>query len=174
MRLISFSPAKYLLLLSLLAGVALLASACGPGITVNRVEPIENVLETQTLQLSNCDCDTELVSGVEMQKELNIDDYAYTGSQDKRILIPAETRTELETELELVYEPLYEMAKTAAGQIQLTVPADKIRNFKIEWTQQTYSSTISFRKGLRTYTTEYTYELRLPRETGFIEISCVP
>jgi hypothetical protein len=174
MRFISLPSTKYLLLLALLVGLCMAISGCGPSITVNLVDPLENPLETQSMQLSNCDCDTLLVSGVDIEAEFKIDDYATTGSQNKRILIPPETKAELEAQLEMVYAPVYENAKASAGQIELTVPADMYRSFKIEWTQQVYNSTISFRKGLKTYTTTYTYVLKIPKEAGFVEIPCSP
>jgi hypothetical protein len=165
---------QYTFLLALLTGLSLATAACGQRITVYMAEPLESALETEDLQLRNCDCDTEMVSTVEIQKKMDIEDYARSGSQDNKVLIPPEIMAELVTELELAYEPVYEQAKTAVGQIRLTVPADMIRAYQIERIAQSYNSTISFRMGLKAYTTAYTYELRIPEESGFIEIPCTP
>jgi hypothetical protein len=163
---------QYGWLLLLLTTVCLALTACGPGITVNMVDPVERTLSNETITLRNCGCDEDLVSDVGLEVKLDIDDYAVSASQAERVLIPEDTKAELEAELEMVYEPVVEQIRAMMGDFQLTVPADKIRTFQVEWNQQEYSSTISFRMGLKSYTTAYTCQFNIPNEISHSEISC--
>jgi hypothetical protein len=163
---------QYGWLLLLLATVSLALSACGPGITVNMVDPVERTLSNETITLRNCGCDEDLVSDVGLEVKLDIDDYAVSASRAERVLIPEDTMAELEAELEMAYEPVVEQIRAMMGDFQLIVPADKIRTFQIQWNQKEYSSTISFRMGLKAYTTTYTCQFNIPNEIGHSEISC--
>jgi hypothetical protein len=168
------SSSQYTLLIALLAGIGLAASACGPAIAIEMVDPLISATISEDLQLSNCDCNTELISTVNIEKELEIGDYAESNSQTKRILIPIKTRAELEAELEGLYRPVFEAAQAKSGQIQLTVPPDMIRSYKVNWETHSYQSSITFRIGLKRYVTSYTYELHIPTAGDFIEIPCTP
>lgn len=161
-------------LLALLAGLSLVVSSCGPRIVVNMAEAVDSNTETRSLQLRNCGCDTELLYDLEIQNTYEIDDYMYSGNQKNPQLVLPETMAELNAELERAYAPLIEQAEIEAHQIQLTVPAEKIREFKIDWKTNIYTSTISLRKGLKVYSVSYTYELSSPEEAGYIEIPCTP
>jgi hypothetical protein len=54
----------------------------------------------------------------------------------------------------------------------LTVPVARIHTYRIEWTEQVFSSSVSFSMNGETYTAPYTYALRIPEEAGFFEIGC--
>ena len=160
-------------LLALLIGLSLVVSGCGPRIVVNPTEPVESNTETRSLQLRNCGCDTELLYDLEVQYTYEIEDYMYSGKQVNPQVVLPETMAELNAELEAAYAPLLEHAKIAARQIQLTVPPERVREFKIAWKTFSYGSTISLRKGLKVYTVSYTYELSTPEEAGYVEIPCI-
>jgi hypothetical protein len=125
-------------------------------------DPVERTLKNA---LRNCGCD--LVRCLEII--FDIDDYAVS-SQAERVC--RDTMAELEAELEKAYEPVVEQIRAMMGDFQLTVPADKIRTFQVEWKGQEYSSTISFRMGLKAYTTAYTCQFNIPNEISHNEISC--
>jgi hypothetical protein len=163
---------QYSWLLLLLAVVCLALTACGPSITVNMADPVERTLKNETITLRNCGCDEDLVSDVGLVIKFDIDDYAVSASQAERVVIPEDTMAELEAELEKAYEPVVEQIRAMMGDFQLTVPADKIRTFQVEWKGQEYSSTISFRMGLKAYTTAYTCQFNIPNEISHNEISC--
>jgi hypothetical protein len=163
---------RHALLPALFIGLCLGISGCSPSVKVNLVEPVESQLQSEIIELRNCDCTEDLESDVDIQKQCEIDAYAYSTSQDEPILVPPDILAELETELELAYQPVYEMEKTKAGEIKLSVPPDKIRTFQIEWKELVYKSTVSFRMGFRTYSTPYAYVLKIPRENSYVEISC--
>jgi hypothetical protein len=154
----------------------LLASGCGSRISISRVEPAERNLETTMVEIRNCGCDEAvqqaLTSLVEIQTSLHIDSECIRVSNKEHVQIPEDIRAQLEAEVEKAYRPAVDRALTEMGEIQLTVPPDRIRNFRIGWKGQTYSSTISFRMDGAVHTTAYTYELRFPFESGVIEMAC--
>ena len=172
MAITSHRSINHIWLLPLLVGLCLALTACGPSITVNMVDPVERTLSNETISLRNCGCDDDLVSDVGLEVKFNIDDYAVSASQAERVVIPDNTMAELEAELEKAYEPVVEQIRTMMGDFQLIVPADKIRTFQIQWKGQEYSSTISFRMGLKAYTTTYTCQFNIPNEIGHSEIAC--
>jgi hypothetical protein len=163
---------KHTGLLALLVGLCLALTACGPSITVNMVDPVERTLSNETISLRNCGCDDDLVSDTGLEVKFDIDEYALSASQAERVLIPEDTMAELAVELEKAYEPVVEQIRAMMGDFQLTVPPDKIRTFQIQWKGQEYSSTISFRMGLKAYTTAYTCQFNIPNEISYSEISC--
>ena len=168
------SMTRLIFSLVILFALSLVTSGCGPRIVVNLAEPVENSLDAQTIQLNNCNNETEKVSVLEIQQSYKIDDFAVTGAKEKRVVILPETMAELETQLEMVYAPVYEAALTSFGHVDMNAPVDMIRAYKIEWTEQVYSSTITYREGLKKYTTTYTYELRIPQEIEFTDFICYP
>ena len=81
-------------------------------------------------------------------------------------------RAKLEAEVERAYREAYERAKASVEQTELTVPAWRIRTYKIDWEEQEFSLTVSFLMNGKAYTASYTYKLCVPREAGFRETSC--
>jgi hypothetical protein len=169
---ISHRSIQYGWLLVLLAIICLFTTACGRSITVNMADPVERTLRNETISLRNCGCDEDLVSDVGLEVKFNIDDYAVSASQAERVVIPEDTMAELQAELEKAYEPVVEQVRAMMGDFQLIVPPDKIRTFQIQWKGQEYSSTISFRMGLKAYTTAYTCQFNIPNNIGHSEIAC--
>lgn len=165
---------QMIFLLALLVGLSLASSGCGARIVVNQAEPVENTLDAQTIQVNNCNNETEKVAVLEIQQNYKIDDYAITGANERRVVILPEKMAELEAQLEMVYAQVYDATLTSIGHVEMTAPSDMIRAYTIEWTEQVYSSTIIFREGFKKYTTTYTYELRIPKEEAFTDFICYP
>lgn len=147
-------------------------------ISVALAEPVKRELNAQSveLQLRNCETDTELrrplASEVEIQKQISIAKEATAVASGELAEIPPEVRAKLEAEVERAYREAYERAKASVEQTELTVPAWRIRTYKIDWEEQEFSSTVSFLMNGEAYTASYTYKLCVPKEAGFRETSC--
>ena len=126
--------------------------------------------------MRNCETTTELrqplASEVEIQVQISIAEEATAVASGELAGIPPEVRAELEAEVEHAYREAYERAKASLEQTELTVPAWRIRTYKIDWEEQEFSSTVSFLMNSKAYTASYMYKLCVPRKAGFQEISC--
>lgn len=145
-------------------------------ISVALAEPVKRELNAQSVELRNCETDTELrqplASEVEIQKQISIAKQATAVASGESAEIPPEVRAKLEAEVERAYREAYERAKASVEQTELTVPAWRIRTYEIDWEEQEFSSTVSFSMNDEAYTASYIYKLYVPREAGFREISC--
>jgi hypothetical protein len=145
-------------------------------ISVALAEPVRHELDGQSIELRNCETDTELrrplASEVEIRIQISIAEEATAVASGESAEIPPEVRAELEAKVELAYQETYERVKASAEQTELTVPAWRIRRYEIDWEEQEFRSTVSFLMNGKAYTASYMYKLCVPRKAGFQEMSC--
>lgn len=162
---------------ALVVALCLTCVGCsGQHINVAQAEPVESALDAQSVELRNCDTKAELrqslASEVTIEKQITIADEATAAAGGETAEIPPEMKAKLVAEIEGAYEEMYETAKTGVEQTELTVPLGRIHTYRIEWKKQVFSSSVSFSMNGETYTAPYTYELCIPNEVGFREMSC--
>jgi hypothetical protein len=162
---------------ALVVAVCLALAGCGGGqVQVARAEPVERLLDAQSVDLRNCDSQTELrrslASEVEIRKQITIADEATALADAKTAEISPEVKAKLAAEVERAYTQVYERAKTGVEQTELTVPVARIHTYRIEWKEQVFSSSVSFSMNGEPYTVPYTYTLCIPDEVGFLEMGC--
>jgi len=153
-----------------------LAGCSGAQVQVARAEPVERALDAQWVDVRNCDAPTELrrslASEVEIDKQITIADQATAVAGGETAEIPPEVKDKLVAEIERAYTQVYEEAKTGVEQTELTVPVGRIHTYRIEWSEQVFSSSVSFSVSGEAYTAPYTYALCIPDEAGFLETGC--
>lgn len=173
----TLKPRSEISLLSLTLMIFLLLTGCREQPAhIDIPEPVETQLETQKVELRNCESKTELrkplASLVEIEKVITISPTATSRASGEQIQISSQLESQLISEVDRAYQQKYEQATKELGQVELIVPVGKIRTFEIEWMQQTFTSTISFTVDQEEYAAEYTYQMCVPHDVGYVEMSC--
>jgi uncharacterized protein (DUF1499 family) len=154
----------------------LLAGCRGQSARVDIPEPVETQLETQKVELRNCESKTalhkSLASLVEIEKVITISPTATSPTSGEQIQISSQLENQLISEVDQAYRQKYEQAAKALEEVELVVPVGKIRTFEIEWIQQKFTSTIYFTVDQEEYAAEYTYQICIPHDVGYVEMSC--
>jgi hypothetical protein len=155
---------------------AVLTACSGLRAEVGVVEPLEKSLGVRQVELRNCQCPSDmhklLSEDFQVEMKIRIDEQAACTSTGEKQTIPQQVRAELEKRVEKTYQKMHSEAVNMLETAEIVAPPDKIRLFRIEMIQKTCSSDVSFRMDGKTWTAQYTYELILPTDSGFWEISC--
>jgi hypothetical protein len=135
-------------------------------IQVQQAAPEEVAYGTETLDMRNCDSNddllTTLASEAPVRQEISISEQATVVETGSVIDIPNEVQNELRSQVESVYQPIYEEAAAGTEMVNLTVPGHMIHMYKIHWIRRIYQSTISFSMNEQTCTASYVYTLETP------------
>jgi hypothetical protein len=165
------SPKWFLLLI-----LSLLLAGCGLQARVETVEPVSESLGISQLEIRNCESEEDLhrflSDDFPVEKTIIISDFAQDPSSGESQLIPEDVRAKLLEQVDEAHKTMHEEAASLAGSRELVVPVNKIRLFRVEVTKMTCSSTLTFNMGLKKYSADYVYELKVPNDPGFWEISC--
>lgn len=170
------SMTKLVSLLVLVLGAAVLVGCVGTGTEVIVVEPEKQSIGVEKYDMRNCQGEEEmrmfLAEGFEVEKAIHIAGQATGISTGDIRPIPDDVMIELEEQVDKAYQQMYEESIRQIETTEIVTPPDKIRLYQIHIILNTCQSEVSFNMSGRRYTAEYTYELRVPDEQGFWEMSC--
>lgn len=142
---------------------------------VTKAVPEERALKSEILDLRNCasneDLHSNLASEAPIKMQVALAEEA-TSTTGDTILIPTELKEKLTTQIELAYQQAYEEAFSNAERIELDVPAHMIYMYDIKWTEQIFSSTVSFPMEGQDCIASYTYTLEIPELDSFTVMAC--
>ncbi len=163
--------------LSLTLLIFWLLTGCGEQpIRIDIPVPIEKQLETQKVELRNCESKTELHKSldslVEIEKVITVSPTATSPASGGHIRISPQLENRLISAVERAFQEKYEQASKELEEVELAVPVGKIRTFEIEWVQQTFTSVIHFIVDQNEYVAEYIYQICIPQDVGYVEMSC--
>jgi hypothetical protein len=160
----------------LLPFLSLLLAGCGLQARIETVEPVAESLGISQLEIRNCESEEDLhrflSEDFPVEKTITISDFAQEASSGEDLLIPEDIRAKLLQQVDEAHKTMHEEAVNAAVAAKLVVPVNKIRLFRVEVTKMTCSSSLTFNMGLKKYSADYVYELKVPNDPGFWEISC--
>lgn len=155
----------FLILLSVVI-VFLIAGCGGNQIQLEPVDPIVSHINAQALDLRNCGNRNELkkslASEVQVKYEIQIhNDGTANGDEDN--ILDDNLRKKLENQIEKNYRAVYDAAVSEVKDIILTIPANEVHTFNINWDEKLYESKIYYQTGDMTYSWLYSYRLEIPK-----------
>lgn len=165
-----------LLLIMLMVSLAALGACDRQQVRVAMVEPSVQKEFGHFLDIRNCQDDFELVqslaSEVSVQEKVMLADEAISNKTGEPRSIPPHIKEMLESEIKLTYQDAYAEAQTYLEQTELRVPVGKIRMYNLNQEVQVFNSIVTFDYEDELFEMAFTYELTIPRVSGFMEISC--
>lgn len=150
---------------------------CGNiSIQVKMAVPEEIVVNTETLDIRNCDSNNNMVTTMAaeapVKQEISISKQATILGTGSTVDLPLEIQDELRSQVERIYKPEYEEVVSGAEMVEFTIPGHMIHMYKIHWIQREYRSTISFQMDEQKCTTSYVYTLEFPDLEGKTVMAC--
>jgi hypothetical protein len=105
-----------------------------------------------------------LGSQARVNQSITLGSRATTGA-GAEVEIPTSIKLKLEGEIERSYEQTFGMENSRLDQIEMSADPGTEVIYVITWEQHKYTSMISYEAGGKTYRTNYTYTLRVPKLT---------
>ena len=142
---------------------------------VNMAEPVESSLEKEIVEIRNCDNKSEhhpLTEKAPVACQATIASQASPGGEGEPLTLTTELKTLLADQVQAAYQQTCDAAKAGTEQADLYVPMGKIKTWTINWTRQTFNSTVSFAQDELTYSAVYTYTLDTPTAAIIMETGC--
>jgi hypothetical protein len=154
----------------------LLTSCQEQPVQVSLVEPSITQMETQKVELRNCESKAEMRKNlsevVTIDQEITISPTATSIETGDKLEISTQLRQQLEAEVNQAYHQLTKQARQELEKAELIVPVGKIRTFEVAWEKHLYSSKLSFSQDNNRYSADYTYLICIPQVLGYVEMSC--
>jgi hypothetical protein len=150
---------------------------CGNSpIQIEKADPEKAIIDSETLDIRNCDSNDDMVTTMAIyapvRMQISISEPAKLIKTGSVVDIPSDMLEDIKLQVGTLYQPILEEAESSVGNIELTIPRNKIHMYQIKWVQQNYNSTVSFSINGWPCTANYLYTLEIPELDSFIEMSC--
>jgi hypothetical protein len=155
---------KILSFMALICLLSILVACDSYQIKIDPAEPVVQNLNSQFLEINNCDGLEEL--NKPLSSELQVSDQIVfeeiLTSNNTTYPIPEDLKTQLEEKIKTTYQQISDDAKTDLDQYIISLPADRILTITINWSEKIYKATGHVTFNNMDYTFLYSYALKIP------------
>jgi hypothetical protein len=156
--------------------IILLAGCSSKPISVSLSAPVEEKVGYEEIEIKNCNCPDDisepLGDKVSLEKTITFLSQGSGEAPSSCRPISEELNQEIVELIDQQCSQYYQQAEEELQAINLEVPFDRIRIFRIEWRARTYQSTVSLNISGRPCTASYAYTVKVPYLLGHSTEPC--